>query len=411
MIPRSTLVGLLAVFTVSTGCGTSTRTDTKPAVHVSGSPLATALWKAEPGEEVTTPFESAEKIPLLPLSIRPATTQPQFLLSDKPEYFRTGDGIAMQERVEPGLVRLYVYHVPVPRVGQEPVGKRIVAVVDNLGHAPLNLQMKRSALAPVGGFYQKLARQVMEAIVSADTPVSQPPIKVESRAEIDPNLSAVVEVRDMLVHGWYEFTVDQPARITVAQIGAQDPLDVIDALPKLPTVLPNHHASGAGRGLFASSEFVVSQPASRPVYDTADGVMQVVIADGKADPWMSGRDSLSPGEEMLNKGNYGAVYRIRLKVRSSDQKSLAVLVASDRRDSQWCGSTSLAVRVSRGVFPSGVVLAPREKPVFKTMPAAVVLQKIDFQGSREPTEIELIYTPPGASCLPTPILLIPYEDQ
>jgi len=36
---------------------------------------------------------------------------PQFIISDDPEYIRVPEAIAMQEEVQPGAVRLYVYNV------------------------------------------------------------------------------------------------------------------------------------------------------------------------------------------------------------------------------------------------------------------------------------------------------------
>ncbi|MDB6020907.1 MAG: hypothetical protein JWQ04_764 [Pedosphaera sp.] len=53
------------------------------------------------------------ELPVVPVKITDARC-PQLLLSDKPEYFYTGNGIASQEEVKAGKVRLYIYHVPQP---------------------------------------------------------------------------------------------------------------------------------------------------------------------------------------------------------------------------------------------------------------------------------------------------------
>lgn len=407
-IALSLFAGLTSIFA---GCRhTDTPSPaTRPAPITTSVAFSEALRTAKQGEEIQTPYATATAIPPLPVQITPAPKQPQYLISDKPEYFRTGDGVSLQEVVQPGLVRLYVYHVPVPAVSQEPAGKRIVALIDNLGPAPLTFAMKRSAIAPIGGFYQKMARGVMETMVDDASIAGSSTRVIEKRAEIDTALSSVVDARDMLVHGWYEFTIDQPARITVAQIGAADGIDRVDTLPKLPATLPGQHASGAGRGSFPASEFQVTLSSDTPVFDTASGIHQLLIADGQRDPWMAGADALTPGEVSLNKGNYGAIYRIHLKVRSSDGRSLALLVASDRKDSKWCGATSLAMHVSGGALPAGVVRVPAEQATFGTMPAAVLIQRINFAQPGEVVDVDLIYTPPGASCLPTPILLVPID--
>src|SRR4051812_27652248 len=56
-------------------------------------------------------WSNQTKLPLVPTKISPAGG-PQFLFSDRPEYFLGGNGIALQEKVKPGTVRLYLYHVP-----------------------------------------------------------------------------------------------------------------------------------------------------------------------------------------------------------------------------------------------------------------------------------------------------------
>ncbi len=368
-----------------------------------------ALRGAGQGDEVVSDLASLAEVPILPVVVKAEDVQPQFLFSDMPEYFRTGDGIAMSERVEPGLVRLYVYHVPVPNIPDGSGAKRIVALIDNLGTKPLNLVMTRSAAAPAGGDYQRMARGVMQAMVDETSHADAAPVVIPKRGEIDHDLAAPVAQRDFLVHGWYEFTIDQPAQITVAQLGANDPVSKVDSLYKLPRKLTGQVASGAGRGLFSTSVFAVAQATESPVYDTAQGVAQIVIADGKRDPWITGRDSLEPAEPIANKGNYGTVYHLKLKAKTTNRKSLAVLVASNRGDNKWCQFTSLAVRVNQGVLPAGVVLAPREKESFKSIPNAVMLQKYELPKTGEPVEIEITYTPPGASCLPTPILLVPMD--
>src|SRR5580700_1967214 len=68
-------------------------------------------------------------LPTVPVEISDAHG-PQLLLSDKPEYLYAGDGITLQEAVKPGIVRLYIYHVPQPDAGP----KTISAVIRNLGN-------------------------------------------------------------------------------------------------------------------------------------------------------------------------------------------------------------------------------------------------------------------------------------
>src|SRR5262245_40356284 len=73
------------------------------------------LRTARPGEVVRLDAFLKDRPGLRRVPIQIADAHgPQFLLSDRPEYFLTGNGIALQEEVKPGAVRLYVYHVPEP---------------------------------------------------------------------------------------------------------------------------------------------------------------------------------------------------------------------------------------------------------------------------------------------------------
>ena len=94
----------------------------------SSAPSVMPLREAKPGDLVSVPEIELTKTPSIPL-VKSDGHGPQFLFSDRPEYFRSGDGIAMQEDVKPGVVRLYVYHCPDPKGGK----KIISAVIENRG--------------------------------------------------------------------------------------------------------------------------------------------------------------------------------------------------------------------------------------------------------------------------------------
>lgn len=365
--------------------------------------FAAALRSARPGQRVMTPFLSADGIGVLPVELRRSGESPQYLLSDKPEYFRTGDGIAMQEEVKPGVVRLYLYHVP------EPTGaKKVVAsVIENLSNEPMRLEMLRRGAPAPSGDYHALAKQALadywdESWVRP-APVVVPP---RGRVLVDEALSSAVVTKDILVHGLYEFRVDRPARVTVFQKDPGAPIEVMDRLPKLPLVLPGFHPSGAGRGLFAGAD-VDGELAGGGVYDTARGVRQIVVADGVTDAWVTGRDSLTPGVPAVNKGNYGVMYRLKLRLKSTDGRRVALLIATDR-SGRWCEAAGATVRVREGTGPARTLLLPSDTPRFQRMPEACVIGTLAPKPG-EVIEVELTYSPPGASCLPTPILLVPFE--
>lgn len=367
---------------------------------------ALRLRAARPGAVVQLPefLKRRSDLPLLPANITPDAS-PQFLLSDKPEYFHTGNGIALQEEVLPGMVRLYLYHVPTP----SDTRKAISAVIENLGDQPLKLSFRcRSAPLP-GRNYHQIAKTAVAQLLQ---PKLAPPAQIipaRRRALLDPTLDGRTAGRDDLVHAIYEFETTQPARVTVFQRDPdQKSLAVVDALPKLPQVLPGHEqGNGAGRGRFATSDFLVGHDPEF-VLDTAGGPVQLILADGRRDFWMRGHDTLE-GKDSVNVGNYGALYRVRLKRASSDGRGWALLMCQVAGHTATCGKIGAVVKVNDGVWPGGVVLLPTDRVVFGGAEEAVLIQRFAPTPKGKTDIIELVYSPPGACCLPTPLVLVPWE--
>jgi hypothetical protein len=142
-------------------------------------------------------------------------------------------------------------------------------------------------------------------------------------------------------------------------------------------------------------------------FDTAGGAMQVVLADGQRDGWIEGTDSLSPNEASPNKGNYGVMYRIKLRYTSSDGRGVALLVFNARSGARWCEYQASAAVVGEGEMPAGTVAIPADQVRYGGPPETVLLQRFAPAPAGETREIELLWSPPGASCLPNPLILLP----
>lgn len=376
---------------------------TRPAPTTPEAFIA-SLKNAKPGDVLHTSFGALD-MPALPLAITPSADAAKLVFSDRPEYFRSGDGIACQEVVQPGLIRFYTYHVPVPADGK---ARRVISKFENLGDAEATLTFNSHSEPKIGGDYNVIALEAMNALlknIGKGDIVTIPPKGHEISDRIEPTIKP-----DLLVHGLFEFTTDQPLRLTVAQVTATDKLEAdvaaIDALPKLPLVYQGKTDS-AGRGVFPTADFDVVIGANA-TYDTASGPSQVIVADGVTDHWIEGVDAIT-GEKTANKGNYGVVYHMKLKWKSTDGRGLAVMLSSARFESQWCGNVAAAVRVNDGKQPGGVIGLPRTGKRFRGVPDACVIQTFDAPSNGGAMTIELDYTPPGACCLPTPILLVPIE--
>ncbi|MCW5555083.1 MAG: hypothetical protein KIS67_23330 [Verrucomicrobiae bacterium] len=362
-----------------------------------------ALRDAKAGEVVVMPELTARRaaLPRLPVEIA-AVGGPQFLFSDKPEYFLTGNGIALQEAVQPGVVRLYIYHVPTPTNSP----KTISAVIENLGAEPMTLRFLRRAFPQPGSHYHEIAKTALARFLGGEPEVNSRTIPPGNRAPIDPELDAATATRDQLVHAFYEFEITQPARVTVFQRDPeQQSVEIIDILPKLPAVMPGKDSgSGAGRGLFLTSDFVVTN-ASDNILDPSDGPVQLIVADGRTDPWIRGHDSIE-NRESRNVGNYGTLYRIRLTRASSDGRGVALLMAKTG-GGPWCGALAAVVQVSSGLLPGGIVNLPSDRVVFGGLNELVLIEKFPPVPRGQTDVVEIIYSPPGASCLPTPFVFVP----
>ena len=391
---------------------------TAPAKPFDPVEVSATLKAAKPGDAIQIHGLDLATLTKLPWTKTVLPNTPPLVFSDKPEYFRTGNGIALQEEVPAGRFRLYVYHVP------EPTGetKIITATAENLSDQPATLTFHRYSFPAPGGDYHNMAKQSMAEFLAenpAPAAIAARTIAPKSRIVIDPAMEVPVK-KDILVHGWYELESTQPLKITTFQRDLDaDSLTVSDSLPKLPKQLPGFHASGAGRGVFPNTEFAITTPndtsTGKPgVYDTASGNVQLVLADGtptatQSAGWIEGKDSISgeSGPANINKGNYGALYHIRIPYKSSDGRALALVAANARADGKWCKFAAMSVKVSDGLTPGGVVKLPAAKVRYEGLPEAVVVQT--FAPTAGEGVIELTYTPPGASCLPQHFLLVPYN--
>jgi hypothetical protein len=133
-----------------------------------------------------------------------------------------------------------------------------------------------------------------------------------------------------------------------------------------------------------------------------------VVADGNLDPWVSGIDG-SSGRIINLAGNYGVVYTIEVNWVSPDGKGLALLTWNALSGGKWCGGMANVMKVSKGKFKEGIVQLPSDKLITRGYPEAVLIQVFLPDPDNKIQTVRLTYTPPGASCLPIPLIFIPVE--
>ncbi|PRY51469.1 hypothetical protein B0I27_10754 [Arcticibacter pallidicorallinus] len=360
-----------------------------------------AILKTKQGSIVELPGFLTEKINTIDYQ-KIVLPGPQFMVSDDPEYIRIPEAIALKEPVVPGAVRLYVYNV---NGVKEPakIDRKIVALIKNTGKSTMHLRMlKYSSQKPSLNYFQIGKQGLADFFASNGNEIIRTVAPGKSIL-IDEKLDKHIVKYDELVHGFYEFVVDQPGEVTVVQ--AAPSASVADMVKKITNVVPIGHAN-AGRGTFGVSNY---QVINDKVIDTKDGVTQLMLADGVTDPWVVGREGHS-GDLAKLAGNYGVIYDVEMKWKSTDGKGLALVTWNSRSgDNQWCSGMAASMVVSKGVFPEGIIQLPKDRLVTKHAPEAILIQIFPPSKDGKEQTIKLKYSPPGASCLPTPLIFIPID--
>jgi len=328
---------------------------------------------------------------------------PQYIISDDPEYIDVLEGIAVREAVLPGAVRLYVYNVNAV-VKPKKMDRKIIAVIKNTGNGVMHLQILRCSTQEPSTNYYHIGKQGL-----ADFFASKPAEKVRTAEPgeviaIDKTLEEKNVKYNELVHGIYEFVIDQPGEVSVVQT---DPESTgLEALSRVKGVLPSSHRN-AGRGLFGVSNYrIIIQDTIRTEHFPAT----LIVADGKHDPWVIGWDA-STGQSAKLAGNYGVMYHVEMKWLSSDDRGLAMITYNATAGARWCDGMANAMVISAGKFLEGIIQLPSDKLITTGAPEVVLVQLFKPGEKGEVQTIRFTYSPPGASCMPIPIVFIPVQME
>lgn len=362
-----------------------------------------AIREAKQGSIVQLPDFLTEKFPNIDYQ-KIVLPGPQFIISDDPEYIRVPETIALKEKVQPGTVRLYVYNVNGVKEPKK-IETKITAMIKNTGTAPMHIRMLRYSSQPPSTNYYLIGKNGLADYFAATPQKTVRTVKPGEAIPVDEKLEKNIVKYDELVHGFYEFVIDQPGEISVLQTDPKTPST--KALARIKTVETSAHKN-AGRGVFGVSNYLVKTDS---VYDSKNGVATIVVADGVKDPWVVGIDG-STGAVAKLAGNYGVMYHIEMKWKSTDGKGLALLTWNSRAgNNKWCGGMANTMMVSDGKFKEGVIQLPADKLLTKAAPEAILIQVFPPAKNGEEQTIKLTYSPPGASCLPTPLVFVPIDME
>ncbi len=362
-----------------------------------------AILKTAQGSIVELPGFLTEKIPSIPYE-KIVLPGPQYIISDDPEYIRVPEIIALKEAVQPGSVRLYVYNVNGIKEPQK-IDRKITAVIKNTGTSNMTIRMlKYSSQKPTTNYFMAGKNGLRDFFASTPEKKGRV-VKPGEIIAIDEKLEKHIVKYDELVHGFYEFVIDQPAEISILQTDPKTPGP--KAAARIKEVASSRHTN-AGRGLFGVSNYLVM---TKDTFDTKNEAAAIVVADGKSDPWVYGKDA-STGDIARLAGNYGVMYDIEMKWKSTNGKGLALVTWNARAgDNQWCGGMANTMIVSGGKFKDGIIQLPSDQLRTKGAPEAILIQIFPPGKEGEVQTIKMTYSPPGASCLPTPLIFIPVDMQ
>lgn len=326
---------------------------------------------------------------------------PQFIISDDPEYIREPQAIATKETVQPGAVRLYVYNVNAVKE-PEKMPRKITAVIKNIGASTLHLRMLKYSSQKPSGNYFLIGKQGLYDYFSSKESQKIIAVKPGMTAAIDQQLEKNIVQFDELTHGLYEFVIDQPAEIAVLQTFPQQ--SGADAYQSIKNIIPTSHKN-AGRGLFGVSNYQIT---SDKVLSTDEPVSQLIVADGIDDPWVLGREGVS-GKEAKLAGNYGVMYNVELNWKSTKGKGLALVTWNSRTDNKWCSGMANSILVKTDGKADNIVSIPSNQLTTKGAPEGILVEIFKPDPSKEIQTLKFVYSPPGASCLPTPLIFVPID--
>ncbi|MBO9727293.1 MAG: copper amine oxidase [Chitinophaga sp.] len=385
---------LLFGIAVATGC----------MAHAQGvsSALNQVIINTPQGHALQVPGLLSEQLPSLNYQ-KIVLPGPQYLISDDPEYIRVPEGVALREPVQPGTVRLYLYNVNGVQEPQK-MDRKIAAVIKNTGSQPMHIRMLKYASQKPTTNYFFAGKQGLADFFASKPETTAREVKPGASICLDPIQDKAVVKYDELVHGFYEFVIDQPGEVSIVQTDLKTPATV--AAARVKTALATKQYAGAGRGTYGISNYRII---AKDTLDTKNGLAQIVVADGEKDPWVIGKEATT-GELKSLDGNYGIIYHIDVAWKSSDGKGLALMTWNPRGDnSQWCGGMANTMIVSGGKFKEGIIQLPGNQLVTTKAPEAILVQIFTPSKDGSVQQIHLTYSPPGASCLPTPLVLVPVD--
>ncbi|MDF2876236.1 MAG: hypothetical protein K0R22_2919 [Sporomusa sp.] len=327
---------------------------------------------------LSTPALDLDRLP--EWEVHTSSLEGTLLLSDSPEMV-VGDGILYQDKVA-GTVRLFFYHVNASRDV-----KKVAVLVENKGKQTAHVTVNQATLGGPGNIWIKVGKETQAAYLSEKQTYSLS-IPAGGAVPLAASLDELAIVPNMLIHGIYDFEVDQPVTISVMMLPVTE--NSVE-FSRTATVLPpdEWHL----RGTFAGANRKIT-----PVRDydpLIDGAAGITLADNHLDSYLKGIDA-TDGSEVLNYGNYGVVYQVLLPSKKGGRVSYYLAPMG--------GSYAGAIGIDHPEVNWSPVITPRDRLYF----GDIRKQDLGFLGTYESGDpLSFTFSPPGASNLPVKIVILP----
>lgn len=225
-------------------------------------------------------------------------TGAKLLMSNSPETVMD-KGILYKDSVQ-GAGRVLYHHKNM--FANQTENKRLVIIMENKNEFPMTVTKRRQGTRGPAGDILYTGAQVLQDFLDKDFYQDQVLLPGEKKYLFDSGTRRWN--RGDTVSGLIEFYSNEEVHITVAMIGESNQIDDVDMLPILEK--DGVHT----RGSFENADRYYNLTLDN---DQPYKLMLGLPANDMED-WLEGYDALT-GEKVLNKGNYGMMYWLRLNVK------------------------------------------------------------------------------------------------
>lgn len=309
------------------------------------------------------------------------------LFSDSPEYVRE-NGILYSDVVS-GRVRLYYYHV-----NDTKKPKQIVALAENVTGKFNTIEIQQGVISGPSDDYCKVGKGSQELYYGR--PQTDTEFFVSRKTKLlDSRMAERIVKKDELICGIYDFTAEQPVRISV--LAYPEGTDPVEFLKKAESHKKDHVML---RGTYREAERTLR--AEHPYDPAKDGTAGFLLADGVVDVFKTGVDAMD-GSQVTDVGNYGVNYHIDIPTTGE-------------------GRFRCYLRPMGGAYAGFMTVRADNAPaVHHPVPSATLVfgdeesrkegaAEEEYLGAFEAGQhLHVEFSPPGASNLPVQIVFVPEE--